>query len=98
MKKVAIYCRVSTDEQARNKEGSLTSQVQRLKLKVEEKNRSGSKKWGKVIRIYKDEAYSGKNTDRPEYQQMLADIRAKKIDAVMVTELVPFEFGQCLIF
>ena len=39
MRKVAIYCRVSTDEQAKKKEGSLTSQVQRLQLKVDEKNR-----------------------------------------------------------
>ena len=87
MKKVAIYCRVSTDEQAKNKEGSLTSQIQRLKLKVDEKNRTGSKKWGKVVRVYKDEACSGKNTNRPQFQQMISDIKAKKIDAVMVTEL-----------
>ena len=87
MKKVAIYCRVSTDEQAKNKEGSLVSQVQRLKLKVDEKNGVGSKKWGKVVRVYKDEAYSGKNVNRPQFQRMILDIKAKKIDTVMVTEL-----------
>ena len=87
MRKIAIYCRVSTDEQARNKEGSITSQIQRLKLRVEEKNRSANKKWGKIVKIYKDEAYSGKNTDRPEFLQMLNDVRCKKIDTVMVTEL-----------
>ena len=87
MRKIAIYCRVSTDEQASNKEGSITSQVQRLQLKVDEKNRYGDKKWGKVVRIYKDEAYSGKNINRPEFQRMLLDIESKKIDTVMVTEL-----------
>ena len=86
MKKIAIYCRVSTDEQAKNKEGSITSQIQRLKLKVQGKNGLGEK-WGKVIRIYKDEAFSGKNTDRPEFQQMMRDIRLKRINTVMVTEL-----------
>ena len=87
MKKIAIYCRVSTDEQAKKKEGSLVSQVQRLWAKVDEKNAFAPKKWGKVLRIYKDEACSGKNTDRPQFQQMLCDIRGGKIDTVMVTEL-----------
>lgn len=35
MRKIAIYCRVSTDEQAKNKEGSITSQIQRLRMKSE---------------------------------------------------------------
>ena len=88
MRKIAIYCRVSTDEQARNKEGSIASQVQRLQLKTDEKNRNnGIKKWGKVVHIYKDEAYSGKNTNRPELQKMLSDVKSKRIDTVMVTEL-----------
>ena len=88
MKKVAIYCRVSTDEQAQNKEGSLTSQVQRLQLKVDEKNRSHEKgKWGKVVRVYEDKACSGKNINRPEFQRMLTDVKSKRIDTIMVTEL-----------
>ena len=87
MKKVAIYCRVSTEEQAKNKEGSITSQIQRLQMKVDDKNNTWEKKWGKVIRVYKDEACSGKNTNRPELQRMMADIRAKRINTVMVTEL-----------
>jgi len=52
MRKIAIYCRVSTDEQTKNKEGSITSQIQRLQLKVEEKNRNNYEKWGKVVDIY----------------------------------------------
>jgi site-specific DNA recombinase len=87
MRKVGIYCRVSTDEQAKNKEGSIKSQVQRLKLKIEEKNRYENNKWGKLVGIYKDEAYSGKNTDRPQYQKLLDDVRRNKIDTVIVTEL-----------
>lgn len=87
MRKVGIYCRVSTDEQAKNKEGSITSQIQRLKLKIEEKNRYENNKWGKLVGIYKDEAYSGKNTDRPQYQKLLDDVRRNRIDTVIVTEL-----------
>ncbi len=87
MRKIAIYVRVSTDEQAKNKEGSITSQIQRLQMKVEEKNRYEDGKWGKVVDIYKDEAYSGKNTDRPEFQRLISDIKKKRINTVMVTEL-----------
>lgn len=87
MRKIGIYCRVSTEEQAKNKEGSITSQIQRLKLKVEEKNRYENNKWGELVGIYKDEAFSGKNTDRPQYQKLLDDVRKNKIDTVMVTEL-----------
>ena len=87
MKKVAIYCRVSTDEQAKNKEGSITSQIQCLEMNVNEKNCYENNKWGKIIDIYKDKAYSGKNTDRPEFQRMLADVKAKRINTILVTEL-----------
>ena len=87
MRKIAIYCRVSTEEQAKNKEGSITSQVQRLNMKVNEKNSYENGKWGKVVSIYKDEAYSGKNTDRPEFQRMLADARRKRVNTILVTEL-----------
>ena len=87
MKKVAIYCRVSTEEQAKNKEGSIASQVQRLEMKVNEKNRYENNKWGKIIDIYKDEACSGKNIDRPEFQRMLADVQSKRINTILVTEL-----------
>ena len=87
MRKIAIYCRVSTEEQAKNKEGSITSQIQRLNTKVEEKNRYESGKWGKVVRVYEDAAYSGKNTNRPEFQRMLADVKRKRIDTILVTEL-----------
>ena len=60
MRKIAIYCRVSTEEQAKNKEGSITSQIQRLRMKVDEKNNYENGKWGKVASIYQDAAYSGK--------------------------------------
>ena len=87
MRKIAIYCRVSTEEQAKNKEGSITSQIQRLKMKVDEKNNYEDGKWGKVVSIYQDAAYSGKNTDRPEFQRMLADVKRKRVKTVLITEL-----------
>jgi site-specific DNA recombinase len=87
MRKIAIYCRVSTDEQAKNREGSITSQIHRLQMKVDEKNRYENGKWGKVVNIYKDEAFSGKNMDRPEFQRMLSDVKSKRVNTILVTEL-----------
>ncbi|MCH2534420.1 MAG: recombinase family protein [Bdellovibrionales bacterium] len=87
MRKIAIYSRVSTDEQAKNKEGSISSQIHRLQLKIEEKNRYENGKWGKLVDTYKDEAFSGKNFERPEFQRMLNDVKKKRINTVMVTEL-----------
>lgn len=39
------------------------------------------------IAIYEDEGFSAKNTDRPEFQQMLRDIRLKKPDFVICYRL-----------
>ena len=35
----------------------------------------------------RDEGFSGKNTNRPSFQQLLSDVRAKKLDVVMVYKL-----------
>lgn len=42
---------------------------------------------GENIKIYTDKGYSGKNTDRPAFQEMMADIRAGKIQRVIVYRL-----------
>ena len=42
---------------------------------------------GEKIKIYTDKGYSGKNTDRPAFQEMMADIRAGKIQRVFVYRL-----------
>lgn len=39
------------------------------------------------ITIYEDEGFSAKNTDRPQFQQMLRDIRAKKPDFIVCYRL-----------
>ena len=64
MKRVAIYIRVSTEEQARIQEGSLVSQKSRLEEYVEGQNRRESG-WGQVIGIYTDEGRSAKDLNRP---------------------------------
>lgn len=72
MKKVALYLRVSTNEQ--------TTENQRREL-VERAEKSG---W-EVVRIYEDQGISGaKGRDkRPQFDQMLKDATRKEFDLVM---------------
>ena len=83
---VGLYLRVSTEEQAQVIEGSLDSQRHRLHGFVDIKNMQETG-WGKVIETYTDEGLSAKDTRRPAFQRMLKDIRAGKINLILVTDL-----------
>jgi site-specific DNA recombinase len=83
--KIALYIRVSTEEQAENPEGSIRNQEDRLRQAVEYKNRMGD--FGKLAGVYIDAGISAKDMRRPQLQELLRAIRAKEIDLVMVTEL-----------
>ena len=76
---VDLYIRVSTDRQA--KEGdSLEEQESELKKFCDYRN-------FKIHQILIERGKSGGNTNRPEYKKLVADIEAKKIDAVVVKKL-----------
>lgn len=72
-KKVAIYCRVSTEDQ------NLEHQVKACKKYAE------YKEW-EVYKIYKD-TISGTTQSRPEFNKMLYDMRQYKFNTIMVTKL-----------
>lgn len=76
----ALYVRVSSEDQATSKEGSLVSQEQRLKEYL-----SYYQKLEPYV-VYKDEG-TGKNTNRPKYQSLMDDIRNNRVIAVLCTEL-----------
>lgn len=77
-----IYRRVSTDMQA--EQGySLDAQEQRLKAYAE------SQGWT-ITNDYCDEGYSAKNTDRPELQRMVDDMKNDKFDVILVYKLDRF--------
>lgn len=84
--KVGLYLRVSTEEQAQIIEGSLDSQKHRLMSFIDLKNLQENN-WGKKIEIYIDEGLSAKDTKRPAFQKMMKDIRAGKINLILVTDL-----------
>jgi len=84
--KIGIYVRVSTEEQAQVVDGSIESQQYRLKSFVELKKVQDNH-WGKVVETYIDDGYSAKDTRRPAYQRMMKDIRAGKVNLILVTDI-----------
>ncbi len=79
MARVALYTRVSTEEQAM--EGtSLDLQLEQIK---EHCNRQG---W-QVARQYCDPGFSGKNDDRPGLRQLLSEARSDVFEIVVVSRL-----------
>ncbi len=87
VRRIAFYARVSTRNQAMIQEGSLKSQIQRLNAEVERRNIIEGSTWGKLVEEYVDEARSGKDMNRPEFQRLLNDIASGRINTVMVVEL-----------
>lgn len=80
IRQVAIYCRVSTEEQAT--EGySISAQLQTL--------RQYAQLYGwEIAGEYADEGISGKNiTGRPAIQKLIADVENNKFQAVLVWKI-----------
>lgn len=77
--KVAIYIRVSTKKQV--EEGySLDAQKEKL-VKLCETN-------GYIVyKVYADEGKSGKDTNRPAFQEMMSDMHEGKFDKILVMKL-----------
>jgi site-specific DNA recombinase len=79
MKKVAIYVRVSTKEQA--EEGySIDEQLERLRKYCEARD------W-KIANEYVDAGFSGASLERPAMQRLIKDCNANKVDMVLVYKL-----------
>ncbi len=76
---VSLYIRVSTDRQA-NEGDSLEEQENELKKFCDYRR-------FKIHKIHVEKGKSGGNTNRPEYQRMIADVKAKKINAVVVKKI-----------
>lgn len=83
--KIALYIRVSTEEQAENPEGSIKNQEQRLREAVAWKNKNGN--FGEIVATYIDPGISAKDMNRPRLQEMLRAIKLQEVNLVMVTEL-----------
>lgn len=84
--KIGAYLRVSTDKQVQVFEGSLETQKFRMQEFVKLKN-FGDSKWGEIVEFYIEEGYSAGSDRRPQYQRLMSDIRKKKIDLILISDL-----------
>ena len=86
MRKCGIYVRVSTDKQALKMDGSLDTQIDTLRKYVDVKRVTTGEPWG-VAEIYREEGRTGKDVERPEYQRMLSDIAAGRINVLLCVKI-----------
>ena len=80
----AIYTRTSSDERLNSDFNSLDAQREACAHYIASRRGDG---WTAVETVYSDGGFSGKNTARPALQQLLADIAAGKIDAIVIYKL-----------
>ena len=77
----AIYTRVSTDHGLDQEFNSLDAQYDASSAYIKSQAHAG---WTLIKARYDDGGYSGGSIDRPDLQRLLDDIRARKIDVIVV--------------
>jgi site-specific DNA recombinase len=77
----AIYTRVSTDAGLEQEFNSLDAQYEASQAYIRSQAHAG---WMLIKTRYDDGGFSGGSTERPALQQLLADIRAHKINVIVV--------------
>ena len=73
-KSVAIYARVSTDKQ-------------KVQMQLAELREYAQRAGWKIYREFVDEGYTGKDTSRPAFKEMLDEARRRKFDLLLVWKL-----------
>jgi site-specific DNA recombinase len=77
----AIYTRVSTDQGLEQDFNSLDAQYDASQAYIRSQAHAG---WSLLQAKYDDGGFSGGNTDRPALQRLLKDVRAGKVDVIVV--------------
>jgi site-specific DNA recombinase len=77
----AIYTRVSTEHGLDQEFNSLDAQYEAASAYIKSQAHAG---WTLIRSRYDDGGYSGGSTDRPDLQRLLDDIRARKVDVIVV--------------
>jgi site-specific DNA recombinase len=77
----AIYTRVSTEHGLDQEFNSLDAQYDAASAYIKSQAHAG---WTLIRSRYDDGGYSGGSTDRPDLQRLLDDIRARKLDVIVV--------------
>jgi site-specific DNA recombinase len=76
-----VYTRVSTDQGLEQDFNSLDAQYDASQAYIRSQAHAG---WTLLRAKYDDGGFSGGNTDRPALQRLLADVRAGKVDVIVV--------------
>jgi site-specific DNA recombinase len=77
----AIYTRVSTEHGLEQDFNSLDAQYDAAQAYIRSQAHAG---WALIRTRYADGGYSGGSTERPALQRLLADVRARKVDVIVV--------------
>ena len=77
----AIYTRVSTDQGLEQDFNSLDAQYDAAQAYIRSQAHAG---WTMLRAKYDDGGFSGGNTDRPALQRLLDDVRAGKVEVIVV--------------
>jgi DNA invertase Pin-like site-specific DNA recombinase len=81
MVRCAIYTRVSTDHGLEQDFNSLDAQHEASEAYIKSQAHAG---WSLIRGMYDDGGFSGGNTERPALQRLLEDVRAGKVDVIVV--------------
>jgi len=86
-RRVALVTRVSTDRQASNPEGSLVTQLQRLRQHIEYRTTACDEDWTEV-RVYELRGISGKySVKSAEFAELFTDIETGRVNTVLCVAL-----------
>src|ERR1700746_3030126 len=77
----AIYNRVSTEHGLDQELNSMYAKYEAAAAYVKSQAHAG---WSLIRTRYDDGGFSGGSTDRPDLQRLLIDVRARKIDVIVV--------------
>lgn len=78
--RVAIYCRLSKDDDLQGESASIANQRDMLEKYCE---RQG---W-EVVSVYQDDGYTGLNMERPDLKRMLKAVERRQINLVITKDL-----------
>ena len=82
--KVAIYCRLSSDDGDNAESDSITNQRELIYQFLKKETDM------KVVDYYIDDGYSGTSFIRPDFKRMLTDIINEKVNTIVVKDLSRF--------
>lgn len=78
--RAGLYCRLSKDDDQQGESVSIATQRAILSAHCHEQGY-------KIHDVYIDDGYSGLNFERPDFQRLLADIKARKVNLVLTKDL-----------